>query len=198
MRLARPLENLIDRLQKLPGIGPKTAQRLALFILKMPPDEARQLAQSIVAAREKVFACPRCGFLTDEDPCIICRDTSRDKTLLCLVADSSDIIALERSGYRGQYFALNRSFNLMDDIDLGDIDLQPLNQILAQGNFKEVILAFNPDMDGEVLSRYLAASLNRQGIKVTRLAHGLPVGGDIEFADEITLRMAIEGRKECI
>ena len=198
MRLARPLENLIDRLQKLPGIGPKTAQRLALFILKMPPDEARQLAQSIIAAREKVFPCPHCGFLTDEDPCIICRDTSRDRTLLCLVADSSDIIALERSGYRGRYFALNRSFNLMDDIDLGDINLQPLNQLLVQENIKEVILAFNPDMDGEVLSRYLAATLNRQGIKVTRLAHGLPVGGDIEFADEITLRMAIEGRKECI
>jgi recombination protein RecR len=198
MRLARPLENLIDRLQKLPGIGPKTAQRLALFILKMPPEEARQLAQSIVAAREKVFPCPHCGFLTDEDPCIICRDTSRDMNLLCLVADSSDIIALERSGYRGRYFALNRSFNLMDDIDLGDINLQPLNQLLDQGDIKEVILAFNPDMDGEVLSRYLAVTLTRQGIKVTRLAHGLPVGGDIEFADEITLRMAIEGRKECI
>jgi recombination protein RecR len=198
MRLARPLENLIDRLQKLPGIGPKTAQRLALFILKMPPDEARQLAQSIVAAREKVFPCPHCGFLTDEDPCIICRDGTRDRNLLCLVADSSDIIALERSGYRGRYFALNRSFSLMDEIDLGDINLQPLNQLLDQGNIKEVILAFNPDMDGEVLSRYLAVTLNRQGIKVTRLAHGLPVGGDIEFADEITLRMAIEGRKECI
>lgn len=198
MRLARPLENLIDRLQKLPGIGPKTAQRLALFILKMPPDEARQLAQSIVAAREKVFPCPHCGFLTDEDPCIICRDGARDRNLLCLVADSSDIIALERSGYRGRYFALNHSFNLMDNIDLGDINLQPLNQLLDQGNIKEVILAFNPDMDGEVLSRYLAVTLNRQGIKVTRLAHGLPVGGDIEFADEITLRMAIEGRKECI
>ncbi len=198
MRLARPLENLIDRLQKLPGIGPKTAQRLALFILKMPVDEAQQLAQSIVAAREKVFPCPRCGFLTDEDPCIICRDTNRERSLLCLVADSSDIIALERSGYRGQYYALNRGFKLMDDIDLGDINLQPLNRLLVEENIKEVILAFNPDMDGEVLSRYLAASLNRQGIKVTRLAHGLPVGGDIEFADEITLRMAIEGRKECI
>lgn len=198
MRLARPLENLIDRLQKLPGIGPKTAQRLALFILKMPLDEARQLAQAIVAAREKVFPCPHCGFLTDEDPCIICRDTTRDRAVLCMVADSSDIIALERSGYRGQYYALNRSFRLMDDIDLGDIDLKPLHQLLAQGNIKEVILAFNPDMDGEVLSRYLAATLNRQGIRVTRLAHGLPVGGDIEFADEITLRMAIEGRKECI
>ena len=198
MRLARPLENLIDRLQKLPGIGPKTAQRLALFILKLPPEEARQLAQSIIDAREKVYPCPRCGFLTDEDPCIICRDVNRDRTLLCLVADSSDIIALERSGYRGQYFALNRSFSLMDDFDLGDINLQPLNKLLAQGHIKEVILAFNPDMDGEVLARYLAATLSRQGIKVTRLAHGLPVGGDIEFADEITLRMAIEGRKECI
>ena len=198
MRLARPLENLIDQLLKLPTIGPKTAQRLALYILKMPPAEALQLAQAIIDAREKVFPCSHCGFLTDEDPCIICRDTARDRTMLCMVADSSDIIALEKSGYHGQYYALNRNFNLMDDIDLGDINLKPLNQLLAQGNIKEVILAFNPDMDGEVLSRYLAATLNRQGIKVTRLAHGLPVGGDIEFADEITLRMAIEGRKECI
>jgi recombination protein RecR len=198
MRLARPLENLVDRLQKLPGIGPKTAQRLALFILKMPSEEARQLAQAIVDAREKVYPCPRCGFLTDEDPCIICRDVNRDRALLCLVADSSDIIALEKSGYQGQYFALNRNFSLMDDVDLGDINLQPLINLLAKGQIKEVILALNPDMDGEVLSRYLAATLSRQGIKVSRLAHGLPVGGDIEYADEITLRMAIEGRKECI
>lgn len=179
MRLARPLENLVDRLQKLPGIGPKTAQRLALFILKMPPEEARQLAQAIVDAREKVHPCPHCGFLTDVDPCIICQDDNRNRTLLCLVADSSDIIALERSGYQGQYFALNRNFSLMDDVDLGDINLQPLNNLLSQGRIKEVILALNPDMDGEVLSRYLAASINRQGIKVSRLAHGLPVGGDI-------------------
>lgn len=196
MRLARPLENLVDQLLKLPTIGPKTAQRLALFILKMPAGEARQLAQSIIDAQEKVFACPVCGFFTDIDPCIICRDQERDSQVLCVVAESSDIIALERSGYRGKYHVLNRSFRLMDDADLSDFNLQPLINRLEQENVKEVILALNPDMDGEVLSRLLAAAIAKYQIKVSRLAHGLPVGGDIEFADEITLRMAIEGRKE--
>lgn len=196
MRLARPLENLVDQLLKLPTIGPKTAQRLALFILKMPPDEARQLAQAITDAREKVFPCPQCGFFTDTDPCMICRDEERSRQLLCVVAESSDIIALDRTGYRGRYFVLNRNFHLMDDMDLSEFNLQPIMRILKEGEIQEVILALNPDMDGEVLARYLASVISKQNIKVTRLAHGLPVGGDIEFADEITLRMAIEGRKE--
>ncbi len=196
MRLARPLENLVDQLLKLPTIGPKTAQRLALFILKMPPEEARQLSQSIIEAQERVFACPVCGFFTDTDPCIICRDKGREAQVLCVVAESSDIIALERSGYRGKYHVLNRSFRLMDDFDLSEFNLQPLIKRLQDEDIKEVILALNPDMDGEVLSRFLASSIAKYQIKVSRLAHGLPVGGDIEFADEITLRMAMEGRKE--
>jgi len=196
MRLARPLENLVDQLLKLPTIGPKTAQRLALFILKMPPEEARQLAKAITDAREKVFPCPRCGFFTDTDPCLICQDEGRSRQLLCVVAESSDIIALERTGYRGRYLVLNRHFHLMDDNDLSEFNLQPIMKLLQEGEIKEVILALNPDMDGEVLARYLASVISRQGIKVSRLAHGLPVGGDIEFADEITLRMAMEGRTE--
>lgn len=196
MRLARPLENLVDQLLKLPTIGPKTAQRLALFILKMPAEEARQLAQSIIDAQEKVFPCPVCGFFTDQDPCLICRDQDREAHVLCVVAESSDVIALERSGYKGKYHVLNRSFSLMDDFDLGEFDLQPFIQRLQQEDIKEVILALNPDMDGEVLARFLASAIARYQIKVSRLAHGLPVGGDIEFADEITLRMAMEGRKE--
>lgn len=196
MRLARPLENLIDQLLKLPTIGPKTAQRLALFILKMPSEEARQLAQSILDAREKVFSCPQCGFFTDTDPCIICRDENRDRQLLCVVVESSDIIALERTGYRGKYYVLNRNFRLMDDLDLSDFNLQPFINHLQEGEIKEVILALNPDMDGEVMARFLASAISKYNIKISRLAHGLPVGGDIEFADEITLRMAMEGRKE--
>ena len=196
MRLARPLENLVDQLLKLPTIGPKTAQRLALFILKMPPEEARQLAQSILDAREKVFSCPQCGFFTDTDPCIICRDEERNRQLLCVVVESSDIIALERTGYRGKYYVLNRNFRLMDDLDLSEFKLQPFIKLLQEGEIKEVILALNPDMDGEVLARFLASTISKYRIKVSRLAHGLPVGGDIEFADEITLRMAMEGRKE--
>lgn len=195
MRLARPLENLIDQLLKLPTIGPKTAQRLALFILKMPAQEARQLAQSIIDAQEKVFPCPICGFFTDQDPCLICQDQDRESQVLCVVAESSDIIALERSGYRGKYHVLNQSFSL-GDLDLGELDLKPFINRLQAEDIKEVILALNPDMDGEILSRFLAAAIAQLKIKVSRLAHGLPVGGDIEFADEITLRMAIEGRKE--
>jgi recombination protein RecR len=196
MRLARPLENLIDQLQKLPTIGPKTAQRLALYILKIPPEEARQLAQAIVDAQEKIFPCSVCGYLTDVDPCLICVNPGRSRTSLCIVEEASDIIAIERTGYNGKYFVLNRSFKLMDDNDLGEMNLEPLLNILKAGEVKEVILALNPNIDGEVTSRFLASVVSQQEVKVTRLAHGLPVGGDIEFADEITLRRAMEGRKE--
>jgi recombination protein RecR len=196
MRLARPLENLIDQLQKLPTIGPKTAQRLALYILKLPPEESRQLAQAIVDAREKVFPCSVCGYLTDIDPCLICSNPGRSTSSLCVVEEASDIIAIERTGYNGKYFVLNRSFRLMDDHDLNELKLDPLLNILKRGEVDEVILALNPNIDGEVMSRFLASVVGRHNVKVTRLAHGLPVGGDIEFADEITLRRAMEGRKE--
>jgi recombination protein RecR len=196
MRLARPLENLIDQLQKLPTIGPKTAQRLALYILKMPAEESRQLAQAIVDAQEKVFPCSVCGYLTDIDPCLICSDPGRSRSSLCVVEEASDIISIERTGYNGKYFVLNRSFRLMDDHDLNELNLEPLLNILKRGEVQEVILALNPNIDGEVMSRFLASVVGRQHVKVTRLAHGLPVGGDIEFADEITLRRAMEGRKE--
>jgi recombination protein RecR len=196
MRLARPLENLIDQLQKLPTIGPKTAQRLALYILKLPAEESQQLAQAIVDAREKVFPCSVCGYLTDIDPCLICSDPGRSRSSLCVVEEASDIISIERTGYNGKYFVLNRSFRLMDDHDLNELNLEPLLNILKCGEVQEVILALNPNIDGEVMSRFLASVVGRQHVKVTRLAHGLPVGGDIEFADEITLRRAMEGRKE--
>lgn len=196
MRLARPLENLIDNLLKLPTIGPKTAQRLALYILKMPAAEARQLAQAIIDAREKVFPCSRCGYLTDTDPCFICQDETREKSMLCVAEEASDIIAIERTGYRGRYYVLNKNFNLMDDNNLEDLNLDSFISQLASGEVKEVVLALNPDIEGEVMSRYLAGLAASHGVKATRLAHGLPVGGDIEFADEITLRRALEGRKE--
>lgn len=196
MRLARPLENLIDQLMKLPTIGPKTAQRLGLYILKMPAQEARQLAQAVIDAQEKVFPCSICGYLTDVDPCPICSDPRRLSSSVCVVEEASDIIAIERTGYNGKYFVLNRSFRLMDDHDLSDMNLEPLLKIIQTGQVKEVILALNPNIDGEVMSRFLASVVGREEVKVTRLAHGLPVGGDIEFADEITLRRALEGRKE--
>lgn len=196
MRLARPLENLIDQLLKLPTIGPKTAQRLALYILKMPPAEALQLAQAIIDAREKVFPCSHCGYLTDSNPCAICQDESRDKEILCVAEEASDIIAIERTGYKGRYYVLNKNFNLMGDNNLEELNLDPFIKQLAAGTIKEVVLALNPDIEGEVMARYLAGIAANYGVKATRLAHGLPVGGDIEFADEITLRRALEGRKE--
>lgn len=196
MRLARPLENLIDQLLKLPTIGPKTAQRLALYILKMPPGEVRHLAQAIIDAQEKVFPCSRCGYLTDTNPCAICLDETRDKNILCIAEEASDIIAIERTGYRGRYYVLNRNFNLMGDNSLEELNLEPFIEQLETGAVKEVVLALNPDIEGEVIARYLAGIVANHGVKATRLAHGLPVGGDIEFADEITLRRALEGRKE--
>ncbi len=196
MRLARPLENLIVQLQKLPSIGPKSAQRLALYILRLPPDEARQLARAIVEVQEKVFPCSSCGNLTDNDPCWICSNPGRNNDSLCIVEEASDIISIERTGYNGRYYVLNRSFKLMDDSDPAEMDIQPLLNILAAGEVQEVILALNPTIDGEVVSRFLATVMSRHQVKVTRLAYGLPIGGDIEFADEITLRRALEGRKE--
>ncbi|HOB11842.1 MAG TPA: recombination mediator RecR [Syntrophomonadaceae bacterium] len=196
MRLARPLENLIDQLLKLPTIGPKTAQRLALYILKLPENEARQIAQAIIDAREKVTPCSTCGFLTDIDPCAICQDQGRDRRLLCVTEETSDVIAIERTGFRGRYFVLNKNFHLMDGFNLDDLKLKPLIEQLSSGQVQEMVLALNPDIDGEVLSRYLADLARPYQVRVTRLAHGLPVGGDIEFADEITLRRALEGRSD--
>lgn len=196
MRLVRPLENLIDQLVKLPTIGPKTAQRLALFLLKVPEEEAKELAEAILEMRLKVFPCSTCGYLTDVDPCHICQDDKRDTSTICIAEEASDIISIERTGYNGQYFVLNKEFHIMEGHDLDEIDLEPLKKRLASGEIKEVILAFNPDVDGEIMARYLASIAEEYKVRVTRLAHGLPVGGDIEFADELTLRRALEGRKD--
>lgn len=196
MRLAQPLENLIDQLLKLPTIGPKSAQRLALYIIKQPPQEAKQLAEAILNARNKIFPCSNCGYLTDTDPCSICRDDTRDPSIICVAEEASDIIAIDRTGFRGKYFVLNRQFHLLDNNQLDNIDLQPFTDKLADGTVKEVVLALNPDIDGEVMSRFIAGLATEKGVKVTRLAHGIPVGGAIEFTDEITLRRALEGRKE--
>jgi len=196
MRLARPLENLIEELMKLPTIGPKTAQRLALYILRAPVAEAGQLALAITEAREKISPCSNCGYLTDIDPCHLCSDDGRNSRLLCVAEDAADIIAIEKTGFNGRYFVINKDFNIMDDRDLDDLNLDKFREKLASGVVKEVVLALNPDIEGEILGRYLASIAGEYKVKITRLAHGLPVGGDIEFADEITLRRAIEGRHE--
>ncbi len=196
MRLTRSLEDLIDQLQKLPTIGPKTAQRLALYLLKASDEQVQDLAKAILQAHQQVRPCSRCGYLTEDDPCVICRDIGRDRSLLCVAEEASDVMAIERSGYRGTYYVINKEFKLMGDKGLEDLDLSPLMDRISTGGVKELILALNPDIDGEVLARYIASLSASLPVRITRLAHGLPVGGDIEYADEITLRKAIEGRKE--
>lgn len=196
MKLAQSLQVLIDELLKLPSIGPKSAQRLAMFILKLSDDEAKHLAFSIIDAKRKVFPCPVCGYLTELSPCVICTDPHRDDTLLCIAEGVSDVMAIERTGFNGRYYVLNKEFTLLKGSDIEQIDVKTLQERIAQGRVQEVLLALNPDIDGEVLARYLARVITPYGVKVTRLAHGLPVGGDIEYTDEITLKKAIEGRKE--
>jgi recombination protein RecR len=196
MRLARPLETLIDELMKLPSVGPKTAQRMALYILKASEADAKRLARAVIDAKEKIAPCSNCGYLTDTDPCLLCIDEKRDSSILCVAEEASDIIAIEKAGFNGRYFVINQAFKLMDDNELDRVTLEKFKTKLAAGGIREVILALNPDIDGEVVSRYLARIAAQYSIKTTRLAHGLPVGGDIEYADEITLRRAIEGRHE--
>lgn len=196
MRLARPLETLIDELMKLPSVGPKTAQRMALYILKASEADAKRLARAVIDAKEKIAPCSSCGYLTDTDPCLLCIDEKRDSSILCVAEEASDIIAIEKAGFNGRYFVINQAFKLMDDNELDRVTLEKFKTKLAAGGIREVILALNPDIDGEIVSRYLARIAAQYNIKTTRLAHGLPVGGDIEYADEITLRRAIEGRHE--
>ncbi len=196
MRLAIPLQRLVDEFAKLPGIGPKTAQRLALHIMRTSTPEAAGLADAIVKAKQQVVPCSSCGFLTDVDPCAVCSDTERDETLLCLVEESQDVIAIDRTGFNGKYFVLNNSLQLMNGLDLQKIDFPLILRILEERGVREIIVATNPTIDGEVVARYIAETTRSKGIKVSKLAYGLPIGGDIEYIDEITLRRSFDGRLE--
>ena len=196
MRLAIPIEKLIDQLVLLPGIGPKTALRLALYILKYPEENALALAQTIIDVRLSVFPCKRCGFLTEVQPCAVCSNEKRDHHMVCLLEESSNVIAMERSGYTGGYYILNQHFQLLGS-NLQDFNIEPLRSRLQETAATELIVALSPDIDGEILARYISSALSdMEDLRITRLAHGIPVGGDIEYTDEITLRKALEGRKE--
>lgn len=195
--LAQPVACLIDELTKLPGVGPKTAERLALFILKQPKGEAEKLAAAIVNAREKTFACSVCSNLTDTDPCPICQDPRRDRSLLCVVEDPRDVVALEKTrSFRGIYHVLQGALSPMEGIGPDRLRIKELLARMAEGGIREVVLATNPNVEGEATALYLAKLLKPLGVKVTRLAHGLPVGGDLEYADLVTLTHAFEGRRE--
>ncbi len=194
-----PVARLIDALTRLPGIGPKTAQRLAFFILKRPADEAQALAGAIVAARTQVVTCSRCHNLTDTDPCRLCSDESRDRTMLCVVQEPRDVAAMERTReYRGLYHVLHGAISPLDGVGPDDLRVRELVARLHDGSVSEVILATNPNVEGEATALYLARLIRSvtPAVRVTRIARGLPVGGDLEYADEVTLSKALEGRRE--
>ncbi|MBW4828454.1 MAG: recombination mediator RecR [Clostridiaceae bacterium] len=194
---ALPIANLIDELSRLPGVGKKTAQRLAFHILEMEPLEAEKLAHSIVNAKEKIKYCSICCNLTDEDPCHLCRNTKRDNSIICVVQGPKDVVAMEKTKeYNGMYHVLHGAISPMDDIGPDDIRIKELLKRLQDGEVEEVILATNPTVEGEATAMYISKLLKPMGIKTTRIAHGIPVGGDLEYYDEVTLSKALEGRRE--
>ena len=192
-----PVARLIEALQRLPGIGPKTAQRLTFFLLKRPVEEVRELSESLVAVKDQIVYCRLCFNITDEDPCRICADPSRDSRLLCVVEEPNDLLAMERTGeYRGRYHVLLGALSPLDGIGPDDLKVKELLVRLEVGETTEVILATNPNVEGEATALYLAKLLRPLGLRVTRIARGLPVGGDLEYADQVTLSKALEGRRE--
>lgn len=194
---AKPLNKLINELSKLPGIGGKTAQRLAFHILSMEDKEAMDLADAITEAKKSMTYCSICGNLTDDDPCAICSDESRDKSMICIVESPKDVVAMEKiREYQGYYHVLHGAISPMDGIGPDDINLKSLIVRLQDEAIKEIIIATNPNIEGEATAMYIARLIKPSGIKVSRIAHGIPVGGDLEYADEVTLLKAVEGRRE--
>ncbi|HIK33838.1 MAG TPA: recombination protein RecR [Oscillatoriales cyanobacterium M59_W2019_021] len=194
----RPLARLIEQLQRLPGVGPKTAQRLALHILKRPEQDVLALANALIEAKKQVGLCQVCFHLSAEPVCEICRNPNRDSSLLCVVEDSRDVIALEKTReYRGKYHVLGGVISPMDGIGPEQINIQPLVRRVNQGGVNEVILAVSPSVEGETTTLYIAQLL-KPFTRVTQIAFGLPMGGDLEYADEVTLARALEGRRELL
>lgn len=197
MQYIAPLVKLIEQFRVLPGIGPKSAVRLAYHILEMDKAKARGLAQAIIEAKEKVGYCSQCFSLTDCDPCRICRGENRDHTLLCVIEEPRDVAAMERTReFKGLYHVLHGSLSPLEGIGPDEIKIKELLSRLQTEEVKEVIMATDPDVEGEATAMYIAKLLKPLGIKVSRIAHGLPVGGDLEYADEVTLSKALENRRE--
>lgn len=193
----RALQRLLDELGRLPGIGPKSAQRIAYHILEADEEEARRLARAIMDVKQQVHFCPVCFSYATRDTCDICSDGTRDRATICVVSEPRDVTAIERTGsYRGLYHVLGGVISPMDKIGPEQLHVRELLARLADGEVTEVILATNPDVEGETTATYLARVIRPLGVRVTRLASGLPVGGDLEYADEVTLGRAIEARRE--
>lgn len=192
-----PLARLIDELSKMPTVGPKTAQRLAFHILRLPPEEAQALAEAILDVKARMRHCSTCFTITDVDPCATCTDPRRDAAVLCVVEDPRDVIALERTReFRGRYHVLHGAISPLDGIGPDDLKIPELLARVQAGGVREVIVATNPRVEGEATAIYLARVLKPLGVRVTRIAHGLPVGSDLEYADELTLARALEGRRD--
>ena len=191
------LEELADHFGRLPGIGNKTAQRLAFYVLGLPDDEANAFAEAILDAKKTVHTCPVCQNLTDLELCPICRDDMRDQGVICVVAEPKDVIAMERSReFNGTYHVLHGVISPLNHVTQEDIRIKELLARVAEGNVREVIMATNPDTEGEATAMYISRLLRPMEIKVTRLAYGIPVGSQLEYADEVTLSRALEGRQE--
>lgn len=192
-----PIQELIDELSRLPGIGPKSAQRLAFHLVKAPPEEARRLAEAVVRVKERISFCKECGNVAEGDLCRICRDEGRDRTTLCVVEEPKDVATIERAAVvRGRYHVLGGAISPLDGMGPEDLRVQELLDRVERHGVTEVILATNPNLEGNATAMYVAALLKPLGVKVTRLASGLPVGGDLEYADEVTVSQALEGRRE--
>jgi len=192
-----PIQDLVDQLSRLPGIGPKSAQRLAFHIVKSPSPEAKALADAIVQAKERVRFCRECFGVAEGELCRLCSDPSRDQSVLCVVEEPKDVSAVERAGVvKGRYHVLGGAISPMEGIGPDDLRIQELLDRVGRGVVTEVIVATNPNLEGNATAMYVAGLIRPLGVKVTRLASGLPVGGDLEYADEVTLGQALEGRRE--
>ncbi|MEP7092162.1 MAG: recombination mediator RecR [Nocardioidaceae bacterium] len=190
------VQDLIDELGRLPGVGPKSAQRIAFHLLAADPVDVRRLAQVLITVKDRVKFCSVCGNVAEEDTCRICRDPRRDPAVLCVVEEPKDVVAIERTReFRGRYHVLGGAISPIDGIGPDDLRIRELMPRLADGTVTEVILATDPNLEGEATATYLTRLLRPMGLRVTRLASGLPVGGDLEYADEVTLGRAFEGRR---
>lgn len=191
------LNQLISQFERLPGIGKKTAQRLSYFVISQPKEYAANFAEALINAKEKIHYCSCCQGFTDLEVCDICSDETRDRSVICVVENPKDVLAFERTReYRGLYHVLHGSISPLDNIGPDNLKIKELLSRMADGTVKEVIMATNPTVEGEATASYISRLLKPMGIKITRLAYGIPVGGDLEYADEITLSRALDGRNE--
>ena len=194
---AEPVGRLVQEFHKLPGIGPKSAQRLTYHLVRMPEDEARSLAEAILAVKDRIILCSTCYNITESDPCDLCNSPARDQSRICVVEEALDVLAIERTGvYKGLFHVLHGVISPMNGIGPEDLRIQPLLARLKGDEVKEIVLATNPNLEGEATAMYVHKLISGFGVKVTRPARGLPVGGDLEYADEVTLGRAMEGRQD--